>query len=91
MPDHPIGNPDLIQQHKAIQRQGDREIRGGEPKGKETPGLGEEGLPEERVAGVVKPENGSPTLPTMKPAKSQDIETGGSGEGITGSGADTGP
>ena len=92
MPDHPTGNPDLIHQHKVIQRQGDQELKGAEPKGKDTPGLDEDALPEERAAGVVKPDDGSkPHLPSMKPATKPDIDGEAGGEGSTGAGANSGP
>jgi hypothetical protein len=96
MADHPTGNPDLIQQHKAIQRQGDQELKGGETKGKEAPGLEDDALPdalpEERSAGVVQPHDGSRTrLPSMKPATEPEIEGEAGGEGSTGAGPNPGP
>lgn len=92
MADHPTGNPDLIQQHKAIQRQGDQELKGGETKGKEAPGLEDDALPEERSAGVVQPHDGSRTrLPSMKPATEPEIEGEAGGEAFTDAGANPGP
>ena len=96
IPDHPTGNSNLIHQHKVIQRQGDQELRGGEPKGKDAPGLDErdeDDLPEELAEGVVKPDDGSkPHLPSMKPATSSKEPAGeASGEGGTGAGGDPGP
>ena len=92
MSPHPSGNPDLIRQHKVIQRQGDQELKGAEPKGKDTPELDEDDLPSERTAGVVKQDDGSrPHLPKMKPATSGEIDGEASGEGSTGAGANPGP
>jgi hypothetical protein len=92
MPDHPTGNPDLIHQHKAIQRQGDRELKGGEPKGKDTPSPDENGLPEQRTAGVVKSDNAAPPqLPMMKGATDDEVDGEASGEASTGAGANPGP
>ncbi len=91
MPDHPTGNPDLIHQHKVLQRQGDAELKGAEPAGKDAPGLEQDELPEERVAGVVKPDRGSPRLPAMKPSHPDDETGGGSGEGNESGGAAAGP
>ena len=92
MPDHASGNPDLIHQHKVIQRQGDQELKGAEPKGKAAPGLDGDAVSEERVAGVVKPDDGSkPHRPAMKPATGPEIDGEAGGEGSTGSGADPGP
>ena len=81
MPDHPSGNPDLNHQHKVIQRQGDQELKGAEPKGKDTAGLDETDLPEERAPGVVKPDDGSaPHLPRMKGVTDDEIDGEGGGE-----------
>ena len=81
MADHPTGNPVLIQQHKAIQRQGDQELKGGEAKGQEAPSLEVDGLPEERS--VVQPDDGSRTrLPSMKPATEPEIHGEAGGEGL---------
>ena len=91
MPDHPTGNSDLIHQHKAIQRQGDQELRGAEPKGKDTPGLDESDLPDERVAGVVKPGTSPPHLPKMKGGTDDEVDGEASGEASTGAGANPGP
>jgi hypothetical protein len=86
MPDHPSGNPYLIQQHKVIQRQGDQELNGGEAKGSDLP----DALEAERGAGVVIPDDGSAAhLPKMKPATAIDGESGG--DGSTGGGANPGP
>jgi len=92
MPDHSTGNPDLIHQHKVIQRQGNQELNGGEPRGKRTPGLEDDVLPEDRTVGVVKPDDGSkPHLPTMKPATEPEVDGEAGGEESTGSGANPGP
>lgn len=57
--------------------------RDGAPQGKDTLGLGEDVVPDNRVAGVVR-HDGSPTLPAMKPATSDESE--GNGEAGTGAG-----
>jgi len=67
MPGHPHGNPDLIRQHKAVQRNGDQDLKGGEPRDKVIREPDEDGAPEERIAGIVKPDDGSrPHPPRMK-------------------------
>jgi hypothetical protein len=91
MPNHPSGNPDLIHQHKVIQRQGDQERNGAEVKGKDSPGLEEKDIPEERTAGVVKPNGGQAHLPAMKPATKPEIDSEAGGEGATGAGGNPGP
>jgi len=89
MPDHPTGNPDLIHQHKVLQRQGDQELNGAETKGKDLPdAVGGD----EREAGIVIPDDGSKKhLPKMKPATDHDVEGESGGEGSTGAGANQGP
>jgi hypothetical protein len=91
MPNHPMGKTDLIQRHKAIQRQGDQELNGAEPKGKDTPSLDESDLPNERAAGVVKPDTSPPHLPKMKGATDDEVDGAASGEASTGAGANTRP
>jgi hypothetical protein len=92
MATHPTGNTDLIHQHKATQRQGDRELNGAEPKGKDAPGLQKDALPDERAAGVVRPDDGSKArLPSMKPATGPEIDGEATGQGSTGAGANPGP
>ena len=92
MPEHPTGNPDLIHQHKIIQRHGDQELHGAEPKRKGAFGLKEDDLSEARAAGVVKPDDGSaPRLPKMKGATDPEIDGEASGDASTGAGANPGP
>jgi hypothetical protein len=89
MSDHSTGNPELIHQHKVIQRQGDQELNGAEPKGEPLPGDAEL---EERVAGVVIPDNRSQThLSKMKASADQEIDGEAGGAGSTGAGANPGP